>query len=484
MKKLTKIIATLGPSTDTKEKIQELYKAGMNVVRLNFSHGNYEYFSELIDKIREVDEKICIMLDTRGPELRTNPFTSEGLSLEKGDIINLEYSKKDSDEKTIRINYSGLTKVKDGTDVFFDDGLISARIIKNNNKISAKLLNGGFLGNKKGVTFRGHNVDIPSLTEKDKQDILFGIKKDIDYVAASYIRTSEEVRELNDFVKNNNSEMKIISKIEHYSSIHNISEIIEASDGIMIARGDLGVELDLETIPLLQRSIIRKCNFLGRPVIVATQMLESMTKSPRPTRAEVSDIAHAILQGADAIMLSGETAQGNYPIESVETMNRIALVYDSRVKNVFDESLSDLDEAFTNEVSLFVTKAAYLASKSIKTAAILTPTETGYTAQKVSRFKPKCPILAITRSMKVLRQLQLSWGVFPTYDPEVYTDFEKYTNNLVIMGMKEGFLKSEDMFVITAGHKLHQSGTTNLIEIYKVSDIIERMQSPEKEKIV
>lgn len=484
MHKLTKIVATLGPATDTVEKIEKLYNRGMNVVRLNFSHGNYKYFSKIIENVRKVDENICIILDTKGPELRPNPFEGEGIDLEKNQEIFLESSNKPSDETTIRFDYPHLDEVEEGTIVYFDDGMIGAKVNSKEDGIKAKVLNKGRLSNRKSVTFKGHDTKLPFLTEKDKEDIKFGIKHNVDYVAASYVRCAEDIEDLRNFLKNENSNMGIIAKVEHYFSVKNVSEIIRASDGVMIARGDLGVEMDLEKVPLIQRGIISKCNFLGRPVIVATQMLESMTYSPRPTRAEVSDVAHAILQGADALMLSGETAWGNHPAESVKTMAKIASVYDERVKNVFDESLSDVDDAFTNEVGLFVTKAAYLASKAIKTAAILTPTESGYTARKVSRFRPKCPILAITRDRSVMRKLHISWGVFPTFEPTKYSDFEKYVNDLVVINMQKGFLKKGDMFVITAGHKLHEEGTTNLLEIYNVNEILERMDTPEEEHFI
>ncbi len=484
MHKLTKVIATIGPASDSVETIRELYNNGMNVARLNFSHGDYDYFTKVIDNIRSVDENICIVLDTKGPEIRTNPFDGDGVWLEKGDNVSFENSQEKSDENTIRINYPHLHEVEDGTIVFLDDGLISAKINSNGKKIDGKILNRGWLGNKKGITFREHDVKLPFLTEKDKEDILFGIEKEIDFVAASYVRSASDIEELREFLNTHSSSMGIIAKVEHGNCVMNISDIIKASDGVMVARGDLGVEMDLEKVPLIQRGIIRECNQLGRPVIVATQMLESMTNSPRPTRAEVSDVAHAILQGADAIMLSGETAGGKYPVESVQTMTKVANVYDRKIKNVFDDSLSDLDEAISNEISLFVTKAAYLASKAIKTSAILTPTESGYTAKKVARFRPKCPILAITRDKSTLRQLQLVWGVFPVLEPSVYSNIEMYVNDLVVLGMEKGFLKEDELFVITAGHKLHQVGTTNLLEIYNVNDILERIKDPKKDHVL
>ncbi|MFO7711226.1 MAG: pyruvate kinase, partial [Candidatus Woesearchaeota archaeon] len=364
-------------------------------------------------------------------------------------------------------------EIADGTIVYLDDGLISAKV--NNGQI--KVLNDGFLGNKKSVTFKEHDAKLPFLTEKDKEDIRFGISKGLDFVAASYVRNAEDIRELRSILESAESRMGIIAKIEHCNSVRNIGEIIELADGIMVARGDLGVEMDLEKVPSIQRKITKECNLIGKPVIVATQMLESMTHSPRPTRAEVSDVSHAILQGADAIMLSGETAQGKHPVEAVQTMARIAGVYDTKIQNVFHEPLGEMDHDNLNEITLFITKAAYLASKTINVSAILTPTESGYTARKVARFRPKCPILAITRDKTVSRQLNLVWGVYPVFEPTEYSNVESYVNDLVVMGRDMNFLKKGEMFVMTAGHKLHEAGTTNLLEIYKVDDILDRINS-------
>lgn len=487
MKKHTKIIATIGPASDSIEVIRALYESGMNVARLNFSHGNYDYFSKIIDRIREVSEEIAIMLDTKGPEIRTTScLDGNAIELKTGQEIDIIASDEVSCSSKLSINYHLLEKITVGTHLFLDDGLIEAEVIEScSDKLRIRALNEGLLGSNKSVTIQGHNLEIPFLSDSDKNDILFGIEKKLDYVAASYVRSLDDVKELQDFLSDNGSNMNIISKIEHWNTFRDINKIIELSDAIMVARGDLGVEISIEKVPLLQRNIILSCNKLGRPVIVATQMLESMTKNPRPTRAEVSDVAHAILQGADAIMLSGETASGKYPVESVKMMNRIARAYDKKVKNVFSSHLDSKDGLYTNEVSLFVTKAAYMASKSLNTGAILTLTESGYTAKKVSRFKPKCPILAITRDMTVLRQLQLSWGVVPIYEPREYSDLNQYIDDLVFVGYKRGYLAREDVVVITAGHKLHREGTTNILKVYYVEDVLKRAhKAKDKEHIL
>lgn len=487
MKKQTKIIATIGPSSDSKEVIQQLFESGMNVARLNFSHGNYEYFTKIIERIREVSLEIAIMLDTKGPEIRTTScLNSSAIELKTGQEIDIIASDEHSCPSQLSINYHVLEKINTGTHLFLDDGLIEAEVIESkSDKLRVRVLNDGLLGSNKSVTIQGHNLEIPFLSDSDKADILFGIEQKLDFVAASYVRCLDDVQELKDFLRDNNSNMQIISKIEHWNTFRDIDKIIKLSDAVMVARGDLGVEVSIEKVPLLQRSIILSCNKLGRPVIVATQMLESMTKNPRPTRAEVSDVAHAILQGADAIMLSGETASGKYPVESVRMMMKIAKAYDKNVKNVFSSDLDSKDGLNTNEVSLFVTKAAYMASRSLNTGAILTLTESGYTAKKVSRFKPRCPILAITRDMTVLRQLQLSWGVVPIYEPREYSDLNQYIDDLVFVGYKKGFLKHKDKVVITAGHKLHREGTTNILKVYYVEDVLNRAhKAKDKEHIL
>ncbi len=477
MDKQTKIIATIGPASDSVETIRKLYKAGMNVARLNFSHGSFEYFEKIIANIREVSDEIAILLDTKGPEIRTGEIEGGKTKLIDGQEIIFTNDEIIGNNAKISIFYKNISELKKGNMILIDDGLIEAEVIKKEkNDIVCKVINGGELGSKKTVSIRGHNVEIPFLSDKDKEDILFGIHHELDFVAASFVRTDEEVLELRQFLKDNNSNMRVISKIEHAESVKNIEKIISVSQGVMVARGDLGVEMPLEKVPVIQRDIIKRCNELGRPVIVATQMLESMKDNPRPTRAEVADVAAAILQGTDAIMLSGETASGKYPDKAVAMMTKIANQYDPLVESRIIDNIKDLDR-HKHSISLFVTRSAYEASKELKTAAILTPTESGFTARKVSRFKPQCPIYAITHNKQVLRQLQISWGVRPQYEENGYhSNHDCMVDALVHNIHLKGFVKEDDTIVVTSGHIMLEAGHTNMIEIYKVGHILERCE--------
>lgn len=477
--KSTKIVATLGPASDSKEVIEKLYKAGMNVARLNFSHGAYEYFTELIKNIREVSDEIAILLDTKGPEIRTGDIKDGSVRLEDNQDLIFTSEEIVGDSKKVFVRYPKLSNLDVGNFLLIDDGLIETEVIEklDGGEIKVRVLNGGVLGSKKTVTIRGHSVDIPFLSEKDKQDILYGIEQGVDFVAASFVRKEEEVIELRELLdKNGGEDIKIISKIEHGEAVDNFDKILYRSQGIMVARGDLGVEIPLEKVPGIQAEIIRKCNELGRPVIVATQMLESMKDNPRPTRAEVGDVATAILQGTDAVMLSGETASGKYPVKSVKAMAAIAKEYDCMVKTEILDNMHTNEYLMKNEISMFVTKAAFLASQTIKTRAILAPTESGYTARKVSRFKPKCPIFAISPHKFVIRQLAISWGVVPMYEEKEYCDLDEMINDLVIKCMDKDLLDEDDNVVITGGHKMSRKGLTNILEIFKVKCIADRIK--------
>ncbi len=477
MEKFTKIVATLGPSTDSVDVIRSLYKAGMNVARLNFSHGDYDYFEKLISNIREVSNEIAILLDTKGPEIRTGKIESGEIILKENQELIL--TKKDvlGNEKMIHINYAKLEKVSVGNKVLIDDGLIECEVVEvSNDELLVKVLNGGILGSRKTVSIWGHNVEIPFLSEKDVEDIKFGIKHNIDYIAASFVRNAQEVLELKEFLLKNDSNIRIISKIEHADAVKNIDEIISASSAIMVARGDLGVEMPLEAVPKVQMEIIEKCNYFGKPVIVATQMLESMKINPRPTRAEVSDVASAILQGADAVMLSGETASGKYPVKAVAVMTKIAKNYDMDVVSKLSENSFGNLAKFKYPISTFVTLSASVAAKTLNAKAIITPTESGFTARKVARFKSKCPIYALTRNYTVLRQLQLSRGVFPVYfefdcDKEI-CGYDQMIEKLVIDKYNTKEFGENDIIVITAGHIKLKQGNTNMLEVYKISDFL------------
>lgn len=476
MQKSTKIVATIGPASDSEETIRKLYESGMNVARLNFSHGTYDYFDKVIERIRNVSQEIAIMLDTKGPEIRTRPCENDQtIEFEAGDTVFLSNEDRPCVKEHITINYDNISQMEVGNKVLIDDGLLAAEIIeRKDHGFVIKMLNGGPLDSRKTVSTRGHDVDIPFVSEKDRNDFKYGIEKGLTFIAASFVRTADDVKQIREYLDEHDSPIKIISKIECDLAVENFDEILKASYGIMVARGDLGVEVDLEKVPGIQEAIIKKCNKYGKPVIVATQMLESMKHNPRPTRAEVNDVSLSILQGADAIMLSGETASGDFPVESVQMMTRIAKEYDIKVENHFEEGIESMEEVNSNAVSLFITKAAFYASKALGTQAILTPTESGYTARKVSRFKPDCMILAITRQMRVVRELQLTWGVQTVYEPKMYTSLSCYIRDLILIAVEKGMLEEEDKVVITAGHKLHRKWATNLIEVFYVKDVMEK----------
>jgi pyruvate kinase len=472
MDKFTKIIATLGPVSDQIEIIEKLYKSGMNTARLNCSHSDHNYLKQLIDNIRKVSNEIAILLDLKGPEIRTGVVQNNQIELIAGEILTLTNEEVIGDYDKLTLNYDHLEKVEEGTYILIDDGLIETQVIsKTKNELKVKVLNSGILGSRKTVSIPNHDIQIPFLSQKDIDDIEFGIKHNVDFIAASFVRKKEDINKIKDILNKHKSKIHIISKIEHFDAVKNMKDIIKLSDGIMVARGDLGVEISHHKVPKVQYDLINICNELGRPVIVATQMLESMKENPRPTRAEVSDVSYAVIQGADAIMLSAETASGKYPIQSVKMMSKIAKEYELHTKNKIEEKIKN-DFYNKNAITLYVTKAAYMASIQLNTRAIITPTESGYTAKKVSRFRPKCEIIAITRDMTTFRQLQLSRGVFPYLYTKKHTNFDSYLKEIMLHLYNEKILSKNDTIVGTAGYNLHKKGTTNLIEIFKIKDLL------------
>ena len=466
----TKIIATIGPSSDSYEIIKKMYENGMRIARLNFSHGDYQYFSKIIRNIRKVSKEIAIMADTKGPEIRTGDIKEGEVYLKSNQTYRLTNKKVEGDGKQVYVNYNKLQQLKPRDIILIDDGLIKAQVKKSTKDyVDITILNSGTLSSKKSIIIKGHEASLKFLSSKDRKDIEFAILNKLDYIAASYVRDSKDIKSIKKIIEKHNSNIKVIAKVEHFKAVENIDEILFESHGIMVARGDLGIIIPLEKVPHVQMEIIKKCNYKGKPVIVATQMLESMKESPMPTRAEISDVAQAILQGTDAIMLSGETASGNYPVESVEFMNRISKEYDNRIDLSFtNEEISDYKKPISN----FTTKAAYLASKELNAKAIITPTESGFTARKVSRFKPKAQIYAITKNKEILRQLQLSWGVFPILIKKEFKNHEEMTKQIVLSLYENKKVNQKDKVIITAGHIMGKSGHTNLVEIYSVKDLL------------
>ena len=462
----TKIISTIGPASDSQNTIREMYNSGMRIARLNFSHGDHNYFLEVIKKIRNVSEDIAILADTKGPEIRTGEVENKEITLEKDETITLTNEKKIGNKNTLTINYPHLENLQEGDKVLIDDGLIETQIIgKDKEGQIAKIKNTGKLGSNKTVSIKGHKIKIDYLSQKDKEDIQFAANQNLDFIAASFIRGKEDIDSLKQYLKEINSTTKIISKIENEYAIENIDEIINSSEGIMIARGDLGVEINMEEIPELQKKLVKKSNQAGKPAIVATQMLESMKENPRPTRAEISDVAQAILDGADAIMLSAETASGKYPIKAVETMKNVAKIYDKKVSSI--SSFAPYKNKHNNcSTSLFITQAVAQACDDLNISAIIAPTHSGFTPRKISRFKPKVPIIAIPKNNNKLRELQLSWGVFP-----ILIDEKQHIEIIKELHERE-ILNKDNTVAITSNHSTYSAGHTNTIEIFNVESII------------
>lgn len=473
----TKIVCTIGPTSESKEIFSELVKKGLNVARLNFSHGNHEEHLERIRMIKEVREElgipIAILLDTKGPEIRTGDFEEGVAELKEGQEFILTTENVIGDESKCSISYDKLPEdVKKGDRILIDDGLIELEVIStlDNNNIKCRVNNGGVVKNKKGVNVPGVKINLPATTKKDISDIEFGIENGIDYIAASFIRKAEDVHEIRRILEKNNAHhIQIISKIENQEGLDNIDEIIEVSDGIMVARGDLGVEIPTEMVPLAQKEMISKCNKVGKPVITATQMLDSMMRNPRPTRAEVTDVANAIFDGTDAIMLSGETAAGKYPVEAVRTMANIAerteqsLDYEAILKR----RASDKETSVTYAVSHATCNTAH----DLGASAIISATSSGFTARMVSKFRPKAPIIAATTRPEILRRLVLVWGVKPVLIKDVNSTDEIF--ELSIDKAKEhGYIENGDLVVITAGVPVGVSGATNLIKVHIVGEVL------------
>ncbi|TWT08421.1 pyruvate kinase [Planococcus sp. CPCC 101016] len=478
----TKIVCTIGPASESPELLESLIEAGMNVARLNFSHGDHEEHALRIKRIREAAEKagkiVGILLDTKGPEIRTHRMENDSIELVTGQKIEISMSEVLGTAERFSITYEQLIEdVDTGSIILLDDGLIELRVEsldKENGLIHTIVENAGTLKTKKGVNVPGVSVQLPGITEKDAQDILFGIEQNVDFVAASFVRRSSDVMEIRGLLeKNGGSHIQIIPKIENQEGVDNIDEIILVSDGLMVARGDLGVEIPAEEVPLVQKSLIEKCNSAGKPVITATQMLDSMQRNPRPTRAEASDVANAIFDGTDAIMLSGETAAGLYPIESVETMHRIAektesaLNYKQIVSTRRKEKESNMTEAIGQAV-------AYTAL-NLKVQAIIAPTESGTTAKMISKYRPGAPIIAVTSSDRPARKLSLVWGVQPIVGTSVEST-DELLEKAVDESLKHGYVKHGDLVVITAGVPVGQAGSTNLMKVHVIGDILAKGQ--------
>lgn len=475
----TKIVCTIGPSSESEEVLEQLVNEGMSVARLNFSHGSIPEHKIKIDRIKKVREKlkrpVAIMFDTKGPEIRLGNLKDDMEPyLNVDDEYVLTTEDITGDEKIASITYKELPKdIKKGDSILIDDGLIELKVESvAGDEIHTKVVNGGFIKSKKGVNVPNVKLRLPSLTEKDIADLKFGVKEDIDFVAASFVRTKEDVLNIRSVLESEGMyNIQIISKIENKEGLENIDDIIEVSDGIMVARGDLGVEIPTEEVPIIQKEIIKKCNLKGKPVITATQMLDSMIRNPRPTRAEANDVANAVLDGSDAIMLSGETASGAYPVEAVKTMAKIARAMEDSID--YDELLREKilmnDRNITNSIG----KSTCQIAADINADAIITATTSGGTSRAIAKFRPKNQIIAVTTDEKVRRQLSLTWGVEALLSEKIFSTDEVIANAVEI-SKAHGYVKSSDTVVLTAGVPVGLAGSTNLIKVQTVGELLVR----------
>ena len=469
----TKIICTIGPSSQSEEKLRELMLAGMNVARFNFSHDSHEEQRGKLEKVLKVREElglpVATLLDTKGPEIRLRDFEGGKVELVTGQTFILTTEDIMGTAEKASITYKELVDdISVGTTILIDDGLIEMKVVEiNGPEIVCRVENGGYVSNHKGVNVPGVALSMPYLSDTDKADILFGVENGFEFLAASFTRTKEDILEIRKILSDSNCDMKIIAKIENMQGIQNLEEILEVSDGIMVARGDMGVEIPMEEVPVLQKKMIKMANARGKHVITATQMLESMIKNPRPTRAEATDIANAIYDGTTAIMLFGESAAGLYPVEAVKTMARIAECAEKDIDYRHRMILRSADVK-RDDITTAIAYATCSTAMDLNAAAIITVTLSGYTASAIARFKPDCQIIGCAMSERVCAQLNLLWGVKPMLLKKEEKTAEELFTDAVNEAKKAGYVKVGDKVVITAGVPLGMVGKTNMVRVVEV----------------
>ena len=466
----TKIVCTLGPATDREDVLRDMLLAGMNVARFNFSHGSYEEHKARLDTLKalraELDLPVAAMLDTKGPEIRLKTFAEGSVMLRTGQEFTLTTEDVIGDEQRCSITFAELpADVKKGNTILLDDGLVRLTVLETTaTDIRCRVENDGVMKNRKGINVPNVRLSMPYMSPRDREDILFGVEQGFDYVAASFVRTAADVREIRRLLDKVGSNMGIIAKIENQEGVSNLPDILAVSDGIMVARGDLGVEIDFTEIPAIQKDVIAKCVACGKPVITATQMLDSMMENPRPTRAEITDVANAIYDGTSAIMLSGETAAGKYPAEAVRTMDAIARKTESNITETMPTKRSGRTKL---SITAATAHAACTTAKDIGADAILTVSQRGVTAQMVSSFRPKTTVVALLLDPQVQRQMNLYWGVVPIMMPYA-SSTDELVDFAVEASEKAGVVKQGDLVVVTAGVPVGVAGTTNMIRIQQV----------------
>lgn len=474
MLRKTKIICTLGPAVDNEDMIRALIRTGMNAARFNFSHGSHEEHLNRLNLLKSVRDSmgrpVAAILDTKGPEIRIRSFETKSISLEAGDSFTLTTREVQGNGSLVSVTYPELHKeVSVGQEILIDDGLVALKVEEiNGQDIRCVVENGGALSANKSINIPGVHIHLPALTEKDVSDIRFGVENDFDFIAASFVRRAADVRAVREVLDRfGGQEVRIIAKIENQEGVDNIDEILEAADGIMVARGDLGVEIPAAKVPILQKQIIRKGLQAGKPVITATQMLDSMMRNPRPTRAEVSDVANAVFDGTSCVMLSGETAGGKYPLEALTAM--VNIVEEAEQSIHYWRQFEKRRVIPASNINDAITHTCCLTAKDLEAKAILAATNSGRTARMICRFRPACPVAALTMHEKVRRQLAICWGVIPFLTGEV-TSTDRIFSLSAEVALKERLVQNGDTVVITAGVPLGKSGSTNLIKAAIVNE--------------
>ncbi|HKL80490.1 MAG TPA: pyruvate kinase [Mobilitalea sp.] len=465
----TKIICTLGPSTDNENVLRELIYSGMDVARFNFSHGDHEEHLGRLKKLEQLRDElkvpIATLLDTKGPEIRIGTFAgNKKIHLKEDQTFILTSRDVEGDENQVSISFPNLIYDVDvGTTILIDDGLVEMTIVDMTpTDIICRVKNAGTISNKKGVNVPGIHLSMPFISDKDREDILFAIQHNYDFIAASFVRTADDIKEIRKMLSKHNSQTKVIAKIENMQGVDNIDDIIEIADGIMIARGDMGVEMPYEELPAIQKKIIKKVYISGKQVITATQMLDSMIKNPRPTRAETTDVANAIYDGTSAIMLSGETAAGNYPVEALKAMVKITVCTEADID--YKKRFIHLDHTENPDITDAISRATVTTALDLNAKMIITVTTSGRTARMISRYRPECQILGCTTDPMVCRQLNMAWGVTPLLIAVEHDTFELFDHAIEAV-QKAGFLEEGELAVLTAGVPLETSGSTNIIKV-------------------
>ena len=465
----TKIVATVGPATNSKEMLLALAEAGVNVFRLNFSHGTHEGHLQVIQHLRALNEEkkynLCILQDLQGPKIRTNQVENGEITVEEGDELVITSEDMVGNSQKISTSYQSLpTDVAVGDAILIDDGKIELKVVRaSGNEVTTQVIYGGPIKSRKGINLPDTKISAPSLTEKDHEDLLFGLSQDVDWIALSFVRSAADIHQIKEIIRAEGKEIMVVAKIEKPQAIKNIDEIIAATDGVMVARGDLGVEIPMEEVPLIQKMIVQKCNAVAKPVIIATQMMESMIENPRPTRAETNDVANGVMDGADAIMLSAETASGKYPIQAVRSMMKTILTIERQSEVVYHK-LSHISSDSPTFINDSLVRAACRMSKEVDAKVIIGMTKSGYTGFRLSSHRPKANIFIFTANQPLLNVINLYWGLRGYYYDGTQSTDETFAELEQILRDK-GHLQGDDVYISTASMPLHWEDRTNMLKV-------------------